>query len=413
MYNLGNVVKFEIVRTLKKPLFWVAAILLPVLLVGYILLAGQMGIKAEEALERNGDLVGMKVALLDESGAINYELIEAAELEIMTVESAEDGVQQTNEGELNVFYHIPTDFAEEAKVRVYVNVPDQSLFANYQVLIDSLLKQSALVKMSPVDQVVMGGVYGMEVTSYVDGEEDNMIGKMIIPMVAAAIFYVLIVMFGNRLMMATLEEKENRISEMILTSISSKTLIVGKIISLIVLGFLQVLILVLPLIIGYLSSGNLEVGGMSIQEILPEIVWDPWMIVVSAMLLIAGYVLFTGLSVMIGALTPTAKEASNFAGVMMILVIMPVFFLNSFMSVEPDTAMYVLSYFPFSAPVALMMRNAFGTLSPTEAVIGLAVIVVSSVLVIWLAVRIFQYGAIEFSNRVRIRQALNPAEWKK
>jgi ABC-2 type transport system permease protein len=325
---------------------------------------------------------------------------------------ASEGIEQARKGGLNVFYHIPADFVESMKVYVYVNAPEQSLFANYQMLVDSLLKQSALIKMTPVDQVVMMGMYGVEVTSYVDGEEDNFLGKMIVPIVALGIFYVLICMFGNRLMMATLEEKENRISEMILTSISSKTMIVGKIISLIALGFLQVLILVLPMVVGYLNSGKVSVGGISVQEILPSIVWDPWMVVMSVLLLISSYVLFTGLCVMIGALVPTAKEASNFTSVVMILVIMPLFFLSSFMSNEPDAATYVLSYFPFSAPVALMMRNAFGTLPPVEAVIGLAVIVASSVVVIWLAVKIFQYGAIEFSSRVRIGQALNPKEWK-
>ena len=413
MYNLGNVVRFEIVRTLKKPSFWVAAILLPVLLVGYILFAGQMGAKAEETLEKNGDLTGLEVAILDEAGILNKDYVEAIDIEVRVVEDKEAGIKQVKDGDLNVFYYIPADFAESAQVWIHVNTPEKSLFANYQMLIDTLLKQSALFTMEPVYQRAVTGGYEVGVVSYVDGEEDNMLGRMIIPIVALGIFYVLICMFGNRLMMATLEEKENRISEMILTSISSRTLIIGKIISLILLGFLQVLILVLPLIVGYLNSAKLSIGGMNVRDVLPLVVWDPWTITISVLTLIASYVLFTGLCVMIGALVPTAKEASQFTSVVMILVILPLFFLSSFMNNVPDTTTYVLSYFPFSAPVALMMRNAFGTLPPAEAMIGLTVIIVSSVVVIWLAVKIFQYGAIEFSSSVRIRQALNPTEWKK
>ena len=55
-----------------------------------------------------------------------------------------------------------------------------------------------------------------------------------------------------------------------------------------------------------------------------------------------------------------------------------------------------MTYFPFSAPVALMLREGFGTITTTEYLIGILVVAVSAVIMIKLAVTSFQKNAINF-----------------
>jgi ABC-2 type transport system permease protein len=132
-------------------------------------------------------------------------------------------------------------------------------------------------------------------------------------------------------------------------------------------------------------------------------------------LLLFSYFLFTALCVTIGTLVPTAKDAGQFAGVAMILVILPIFFINSFMTANSADAMtYFLSYFPPSAPIALMLRNTFGTLTLPEYFIGLAIIAVTSYLVIKFAVYVYSRTAIEFTSRVNLRKLLSSPRknWK-
>jgi ABC-type Na+ efflux pump, permease component len=414
MYNLKNVVKFEIIRTLKKPMFWVAAILLPVLLVGYVAFAGYTGYSAEKALEGEAGIEDMRVALLDESELIVISEEITGYIKNLELVSEKDvAIEKVRTGGLDVFYFVPADLASGEPVEVYSSTSSQSPFNDYSSDIRAMLRNSSINDLSVNEFLAINGTYEVKTTSFVDGEENNIIGKMVIPLVALVIFYILICLFGNRLVTATLEEKENRISEMILTSIKARTLIVGKIISLISLGFLQVFILAVPIIIGYLNAGKISVGGINISEMIPTVVFDPWTIAISILLLILSYVLFTGLCVAIGALAPTAKDANGFMGVVMILVILPIFFISSFIASTPDAMTTVLSYFPFSAPIALMIRNAVGTLSPLEAVIGIADITIASVVVIWIAIRIFQFGVIEFSSNVKIGQILSPNNWKK
>ena len=61
-----------------------------------------------------------------------------------------------------------------------------------------------------------------------------------------------------------------------------------------------------------------------------------------------------------------------------------------------------MSYFPLTAPIPLMIRNTVGNLSLIEALIGVAVLVVSAVLIMMLAVRIFRYGAMSYDSKLSL-----------
>lgn len=402
MSKLGTVVKFEITRTLKKPSFWIAAILMPVFLVGIIFISGMMGYNSESALENGSDTSELRLAILDESGLLSDGQIETAGL--TQVADKDSGVKSIKDEQSDVFYFIPKDLATEP-IEVYHQTENTTLFTNYDGTIRTLLAQAAAEKVDANEAAVLSGSYRVSAVGFKDGEEDNMLGRMIVPIAALGIFYILICVFGNRLTTSTIEEKETRITEMILTAVPAKTLIMGKIISLIALGFLQILILVVPMLIMYFYAGT--VGGINIGELLPIIEWNPLTIIINLLLLIGGYVLFVGLCVLIGTLVPTAKDAAQYSSVVMMLVILPVFFMGSFMLEDPDLMVYVLSYFPFSAPIALMMRSAFGLLPLHEAIIGIVVICVFAGIIIRMAVKMFQFGALEFSKKIKLTQIIS------
>ena len=221
------------------------------------------------------------------------------------------------------------------------------------------------------------------------------------------IFYLLICVFGNRLTMAVVEEKENRISEMILTAVSAKDLIIGKIIALITLGFVQIAVFIVPIIaLVFIYRDNTMVSQfLSIIEI------NPFIITTSILLLLFSYFLFTGLCTLVGSLVPTARDASQYIGVVMLPLVSSAFFISDFMSTNPNFMVYFLSYFPLSAPIALMLRNAFGTLPPHELVIALVELAICSAIVIRWTVKSFQKNAIIFSvvnPKFKLRKS-----WKK
>ena len=408
--NVWNVVGFEIRRNLKKPTFWIAALLLPALLIGYIALAGAIGYNAGSAIEEGADLSGMSIGVYDEAKYLEETKVTDADgntTELEVYDSAEKGIEDVKSGKLGVFYHVPADFAESLKVHVYSRPDTTSVFASYDGPLRTLLATSAQSHVDAVDFAVITNAISVESTNFSVENADEVvdpsevISRMIVPGVGLVLFYILIVMFGNRLTTAMVEEKENRISEIILTSMSPKDLITGKIISLIALGFIQLGALIVPIIILYMFGAT--------QGIIPEgimITWDAWTIISSLILLLVSYFLFTALCITIGTLVPTAKDASSFASVIMILVILPLFFISTFMSETPSAITYVLSYFPPSAPIALMFRNVFGTLPVWELILGVAIMAIVSALIIKLAVWIFKRSALEFTAKISLKSLL-------
>ena len=224
---------------------------------------------------------------------------------------------------------------------------------------------------------------------------------MILPGIFLILFYFLITFFGNQMLTSTTEEKENRVIEMILTTIEARTLIVGKIISLIILAIVQGLLVVLPMLIGYLFfHDQLKLPSVDLSS-LPI---DPLRIGIGFLAFASSFMMFTGLLVAIGAAVPTAKEAGSFFGVVMILLFGPLYAVSMFISMPNAPLVKFLSLFPLTSPIPLMLRNAAGNLGISEAVIGIALLAVSAAIIIAIAVRIFRFGALEYNRKLSAKE---------
>ena len=192
---------------------------------------------------------------------------------------------------------------------------------------------------------------------------------------------------------------------MILTSISAKTLILGKIISIMVLGIVQILTIIVPIIIGFVAISSIgtlakDLNLPDLMPIISAIKWDFGTIAISAVILVAGFMMTTGFIVALGSAMPTAQEASNYFAAIIMPLMMPFFVFPSFLSSEPSTLTIFLSYFPLTS---LLLRNMLGTLSLTEAFIGISLLVIFAIFAVWLAVRIFRFGTISYGSKVNLK----------
>ncbi|MET4147627.1 ABC-type Na+ efflux pump permease subunit [Arthrobacter sp. UYCo732] len=213
-------------------------------------------------------------------------------------------------------------------------------------------------------------------------------------------FYGLIILLAGQMLGSTLEEKENRVTEMILTTLKPTTLISGKVIALFAIGLLQVAIFTAPIVIGYLFFRE----QINIPDFdLSALVFEPVPMIIGFLILLGGFALFTTTLVAIGAVMPTAKEAGNFMGVMIALIFVPFYAVSLIFSNPQALIVQVFTYFPFSAPVTAMIRNGLGSLSLLEA----AILYIGAVLMFSLAVRLFQYGSISYTSKVNNKTALS------
>ena len=395
MHNLGTVFKFETIRVLKKPTFWLMALGFPLMfaaLYGIMFWSQSTTMQAAKELEKQE----FSLAVTDDSKLVRPELLMAAKTK--TVESKEAGINDVKNGKIDAYIYFPKDISKQ-KVEVYGK--DVGLFQNgkYGAVAQSLLSQSVASSVSQAQVAILQNKVQLSSTTYLDGKEHGGINEMIAPGLFLVIFFMLVTFFGNQMLTSSTEEKENRTVEMLLTMVKTDTLITGKILSLMVLALIQMLVIVLPVAAGYLAFGSkLQLPNMD----LSLLVFDPVRIGLALVIFLASFMMFTGMLVTLGAMMPTAKEASQWFGLVIMLIFGPFYGITAFVSFPDSPFVKFLSLFPFTAPIPLLLRNAVGNLPAWEGLLGAALLIVAAVLVLWLAVRIFRYGAMSYDSKLSL-----------
>ena len=395
MHNLGTVFKFETIRVLKKPTFWLMALGFPLMfaaLYGIMFWSQSTTMQAAKELEKQE----FSLAVTDDSKLVRPELLMAAKTK--TVESKEAGINDVKNGKIDAYIYFPKDISKQ-KVEVYGK--DVGLFQNgkYGAVAQSLLSQSVASSVSQAQVAILQNKVQLSSTTYLDGKEHGGINEMIAPGLFLVIFFMLVTFFGNQMLTSSTEEKENRTVEMLLTMVKTDTLITGKILSLMVLALIQMLVIVLPVAAGYLAFGSkLQLPNMD----LSLLVFDPVRIGLALVIFLASFMMFTGMLVTLGAMMPTAKEASQWFGLVIMLIFGPFYGITAFVSFPDSPFVKFLSLFPFTAPIPLLLRNAVGNLPAWEGLLGVALLIVAAVLVLWLAVRVFRYGAMSYDSKLSL-----------
>lgn len=395
MHNLGTVFKFETIRVLKKPTFWLMALGFPLMfaaLYGIMFWSQSTTMQAAKELEKQE----FSLAVTDDSKLVRPELLMAAKTK--TVESKEAGINDVKNGKIDAYIYFPKDISKQ-KVEVYGK--DVGLFQNgkYGAVAQSLLSQSVASTVGQAQVAILQNKVQLSSTTYLDGKEHGGINEMIAPGLFLVIFFMLITFFGNQMLTSSTEEKENRTVEMLLTMVKTDTLITGKILSLMVLALIQMLVIILPVAAGYLAFGSkLQLPNMD----LSLLVFDPVRIGLALVIFLASFMMFTGMLVTLGAMMPTAKEANQWFGLVIMLIFGPFYGITAFVSFPDSPFVKFLSLFPFTAPIPLLLRNAVGNLPAWEGLLGVALLIVAAVLVLWLAVRIFRYGAMSYDSKLSL-----------
>ncbi len=396
MYNLSTVISFEIGRTLKKRSFWVLTFSFP-LIIGAIFAIVYFSNRTTSEAADNTNKQSFSIAVTDNSHLLAPALLE--KMHITKLDSKQQGIQAVENGTYDAYFYYPSNVAKES-VETYGK--DVGIFDNsrYDAVAQTLLQQSVAHTVPADVTAILQKSITVSSTTYRDGKPYNGFQQMIAPGLFLILFYILIVTFGNQMLTSTTEEKENRIIEMLLTTVQARTLITGKILSLMVLAFIQILLIIIPIVIIYLLFHN-QLNLPSFN--LSDIPLDPTRIAISALLFVTGFALFTGLLVAVGAAMPTAKEASGFFGLVMVLLFAPLYAAPLFISMPNSLIVNVLSFFPLTAPIPLLLRNAVGNLSVPGALLGVAILLVTATIVMYVAVRMFKYGALEYSRRLSLK----------
>jgi len=395
-HNLRTVVEFEFTRTMKKRGFWIATLAIPVVMAivfALVYLSNSSTAASSDAQKT----ASMSFTYTDDSGLIAPGV--ATAMGGKKVTDPGQALQEVKKGLTDAYFAYP---AEPATQPVKVYGADKGIFENgkYDAVAKQLLTASAQIKVgSPQLMAAAGGDVKTEATTFKDGKESGGFGAAVPPLMFLLIFYISIILLSNQMLNSTLEEKENRVTEMILTTLNPTTLIVGKVIALFMVGLVQILVFLTPILVGYLFFRD----KLALPDLdLSTITFEPGTMIVGGLLLLGGFTVFTGVLVAIGAVMPTAKDAGTIFGPLMALIFVPFYAISLIISDPRAPIVQIFTYFPLSAPVTALLRNGFGTLTAVEAGIVIAELFIVGFLILRLAVHLFRYGSIQYSGKLSI-----------
>jgi ABC-2 type transport system permease protein len=392
-HNFGAVVKFETTRAMKKPSFWALIVAMPLIMV----VAGLIGFWGSQGATPTADLNKQEfsVAITDESKIVAPQLL--SQIGAREITSKTEGIKEVKSGQINAYIYIPKDLSKN-KVETY-GVKTENLFDNsrYSALATTLLTASASQATSANAATILSGKVQTEDKNFAHGEEVNPFIDALLPALFLVLFFVIFVAFGNNMLVMTVEEKENRVMEMLLTTVRARTLIIGKLVAMWLLILAQMVAILALLLVAYLAMREM-LNLPDLFAIFADMSINWAQVGWGVLFFIASLAFVSAATAALGGLFQTAKEASQWFVVIVLPLVIPFYVVGTILTNPTAPVITFLTLFPLTSPVMLLGRNALGNLETWQAIVGVAILLIATAALIAFAVRTFQKSAVSGGN---------------
>lgn len=300
-------------------------------------------------------------------------------------------------GEIDGYFSLPSNYIDTGVVNLYLrssSVPeglydqiDTFLIAN----IGSSVEADRLERLQdPVNTQLLTLDNGRLI------RDSGIAGLFLTPIIFVMVFMLASQTSSGYLMSSVVEEKGNRIMEILITSVTPMQLLVGKIIGLGALGLLQLGI--------WMIGGAVALQLGQNTELLSGVYIPPDMLMLGLIYFLLTYFLIASLMAGIGATAGGEQESRQLSSIFSLLLFLPFFFLYNLITDPNGTISTILTLLPFTSPVTTIFRMAFGTVPTWQLVVSLIVQIVTTVLIMWAAARVFRWSLLMYGKRPNLRE---------
>ena len=387
MNKILLVLRHEIITILSRPSFLFAIFGIPIIGTAVFLVAGQLskGTSAQNVLLQliSSPPTVQTEGYVDQGGLIQ-EIPASVQAGLLVAYPDEAGaIQALEKGEISAYYIIPADYIQTGEI-IYTRSDFNPLGSSGQ---SDLLEWILNVNLLEGDTQLATLVNGPSNTSRVSlspepqREESNML-TFFLPYAVTVLYYIIILSAASLLLSSVTKEKENRVLEILMVSVTPRQLLTGKIVGLGLVGLLQT--------VAWVGTGRilLALGGTTFN--LPvAFQLPPSFLIWGVIFFLLGYAVYASLMAGLGSLVPNLREASQATIVVIFPLIIPMFLINVLIEEPHGLVSVIMSLFPFTAPVAMMTRLASGGVPLWQTLLAVLLLVVTAVLVVRAVARMF------------------------
>ena len=420
------VARREYVERVRTRSFWVATLLIPILFLGYV--AIQISISKKTGGERQlvvvdqtGTLYAPLVKELaateakqkaEASGARgpHWSLMErAATGDLATIK--EDLRKQVLAKKINGYLVLEPAKLEKEEVEYYsTTVSDFIALNQLQAAIGRIrMRQKMAARGLPADLAkeleTRIDLKPFKVTEKGTAEEKG--AGIVAALVLLILMYSTFFMYGYQVMRGTIEEKSNRIVEIIIASVRPTELMAGKILGIGLVGLTQYFVwsivaanLSLPAIAGLLSSSDMGMPRIPVS-----------MLGYFILFFLLGYFLYASVYTMIAAPFNTDQEAQQLAMIPMIMIIGGIAVYPAVMNNPNGGAALFFSLFPFTASLIMFLRTALSEPPAWQILLSVAIMLSTTAGLAWFAGRVYRVGILMYGKKPTIPEIIRWARY--
>jgi ABC-2 type transport system permease protein len=295
--------------------------------------------------------------------------------------------QALEAGQISAYYIIPADYIQTGEITVVkvnfspIDTTDLSSWLTWALKVNLLEGNSQLAGL-------LGGpkVEKVPLSSAPQREQSSML-TYFLPYGVTMLFYIIILSAASLLLSSVAKEKENRTIEILLSSVTPRELLTGKIVGLGFLGLLQVVI--------WVGTGRILLARSStVFNLSQAFQLPPSFLLWGLVFFLLGYAVYASLMAGLGALVPNLREATQATILVIFPLIIPIMLLSVLIN-EPNSKLAViLSLFPLTAPVAMMTRLAAGSVPLWQTLLSAVLLALTAVFIVRAVARMFRAQTI-------------------
>ena len=396
-----QVAVWEFSEKVKSKAFIISLVVMPVIMVLFGVLPGLLVSRPDTTatvvgiIDETNSIVGPLAKRLDEKfklpdGQPNY-VIKNLSLQGAIEKKKMAANRMVTAGDITGYFYFPSAIFDSGKVEYrsenVSNIKIQERFSRTieEVIVESrILKQGldpAIIKKITADV----NVRSIKVSEKGDEKETGFLETFFSGYIVIMMLLFLVMTSGQLLIRSVVEEKTNRVIEVLLSSCSARDLMVGKIFGLSGLGIVQMLIWGM---IGFAVSLKTGANIFTTVNLMLSLVY-----------FILGYIFYSAIFVAAGSPVTTEQEAQQITSYVSLLLVFPMIIAMPVMQNANSVWIKVLSFIPLLTPTLMVLRISVQMPAAWEILSTMAFLLLSSIVMMWAAGKIFRVAVLSYGKR--------------
>lgn len=409
----------EYLQRVRRKSFIITTILMPILMVGLMMLPA--------LIDKFSDKENKVFAVIDDSGAIAPALQNTPELKFVSTDASEEELRK-NEDYDGILIIGKSIIDNPSDVTLYSRgamSPQSEMIISSQI--GAIIEQYRLTKYNienlPQILAEVHADVNMK-TLRIDEDEDRVTSTIVsslVGMLMSLVLYMFVLIYGQMVMTSIIEEKNNRVLEVVVSSVSPSRLMLGKILGIGAVAVTQIVIWallicsfttwVMPSMLSSFLNAGTDIDLMQALTMLGDTGYILNLFVLLTLLLVGGYLFYSAIYAAIGSAVDNIQDASQLQTVAVVPIILGMVFSMSVINDPNSTLAFWLSMIPFTSPMVMMARIPFG-IPAGQIVASLAILYASVVFLIWLSAKIYRVGIFMYGKKPTFKELIRWAKYK-